>query len=138
MIKWLKSILGLNNYKIQTFTYYIPAPPSRDSGYREKQFDKVFYEFINKGFDIIDIKTQSHSSQNAQGMWVLVTVRATNKESSKLDLEFDREISNSTIDENVEHELKPFKQTNNNNEKTIELGSTTEGDKVEGLFYTKD
>ena len=43
--------------KIQTFTYYVPAPPPRKSGYREKDFDKLCFHFINRGFNILEIKT---------------------------------------------------------------------------------
>ena len=89
-------------FKIQTFTYYIPAPPHRKSGYREKQFDKVFYDFINRGYKIIDMKTQSNSGQETSGMWIIFTVQATNKEADSLDLEsyFNDQI----LDEIVEDE----------------------------------
>ena len=71
---------------IQTFTYFIPSPPKRDIGYREKQFDKYFYEFINKGYEIISINTQQCSDPNQSGMWFICTVRATNQDTQALDL----------------------------------------------------
>lgn len=80
--------LGLAKpYKIQTFTYFIPSPPSRKSGYREKQFDKVFYEFINRGYRVLDTKTQVSTGADSSGMWVLFTVQATNPEAEALDLD---------------------------------------------------
>lgn len=76
-----------NNFKIQSFTFYIPSPPARSSGYREKHFDKLFYEFINRGFEIISFVTETSSGTNQSGMWVICVVRALNEEASKLNLE---------------------------------------------------
>ncbi|MFZ8933546.1 MAG: hypothetical protein ACO20H_05175 [Bacteriovoracaceae bacterium] len=73
-------------YKIQSFTYYIPAPNQGRVGYREKHFDRVFYEFINKGFEIISINTQSDSSSNRGGFWIICVVRAKNRKSEELNL----------------------------------------------------
>ena len=77
------------DFKIQTFTYFIPAPPARTSGYREKQFDKFFYEFINQGFEIIDFKTSTISGQNSSGMWIIFLVRPTTEAANVLNLDFD-------------------------------------------------
>lgn len=92
-----------NDYKIQSFTFYIPAPPHRSSGYREKQFDKIFYEFINKGFKIISLNTQSHTGQNQSGMWVVCVVQATNKKAEELNLDefFHDQIGNKSKNEKV-------------------------------------
>lgn len=97
MFKFLKKpALNKNNpssktkdFKIQTFTYFIPAPPHRTSGYREKQFDKFFYEFINQGYEIIDFKTSTISGQNSSGMWLIFIVRPTNESTNELNLDFD-------------------------------------------------
>ncbi len=59
---------------LQTFTYFIPAPPFRTTGYQEKELDKVLFELCEKGYQIVDIKTQSISpsdNQNCSGMWVI-------------------------------------------------------------------
>lgn len=64
-----------NKGKIHSFTYFIPAPPKRQSGYREKQFDKVFFEFINRGFEILSVHTQALSGHDQPGMWVMITVQ---------------------------------------------------------------
>tara|TARA_R110002072_G_scaffold64203_11_gene160040 strand:+ start:27453 stop:27797 length:345 start_codon:yes stop_codon:yes gene_type:complete len=114
MIQWLKGLFVNKNYKLQTFTYYIPAPPPRENGYREKQFDKLFYEFINKGYEVVDLKTQTNTGKNSQGMWIIALVRATNKESSALNLDMDRSFLNKELE--------------------VEL----EGEKVEGLYHLKD
>lgn len=88
MKNFIKNIFTpTNNFKIQSFTYYIPSPPVRSSGYREKHFDKLFYEFINRGFEIISFKTESSSGTNQSGMWVICVVRAINEEANKLNLD---------------------------------------------------
>lgn len=70
MIEWLTQKFGKNKTsKIQSFTYYIPCPPGRAEGYREKQFDKVFSNFINQGYRILSTHTVSHNSQQQSGMW---------------------------------------------------------------------
>lgn len=76
------------DYKIQSFTFFIPSPPARTTGYREKQFDKLFYEFINRGYKILNFTTQaSTSGEKHSGMWVIAIVQATNKEAEELNLE---------------------------------------------------
>jgi hypothetical protein len=74
---------------IQTFTYYIPAPPPRPNGYREKEFDQLFYNFINQGYHIISVNTESHHSNEQSGMWVIFTVKSYSRESKELDLNDD-------------------------------------------------
>lgn len=88
-----------NNYKIQSFTFFIPAPPSRLSGYREKQFDSIFYEFINKGYKILSFNTQACNGANQSGMWVICVVQATNSEAEKLSL---NEIFNDQLKNKIE------------------------------------
>ncbi|MFT6069352.1 MAG: hypothetical protein ACJAT2_003594 [Bacteriovoracaceae bacterium] len=93
----LESLNLVKPFRIQTFTYYIPAPPPRKTGYREKQFDKVFYNFINSGYRILDTKTQSNTGENGSGMWVIFTVQATNKKAEALD--FDTFLNEQVLDE---------------------------------------
>jgi hypothetical protein len=83
----LESLGLVKPFRIQTFTYYIPSPPPRKTGYREKQFDKVFYEFINIGYRILSTKTQSNVGGDSSGMWIIFTVQATNREAEALDLD---------------------------------------------------
>ena len=72
----------------KTFTFYLPAPPARNTPYREKYFDKLMYEFLSKGHEVISINTESHGpSEGNGGLWIIVLVRATNKQAQKLDLE---------------------------------------------------
>ncbi|MBC7714976.1 MAG: hypothetical protein H7177_16640 [Rhizobacter sp.] len=89
LFTFFKSLIrAQKDYKIQSFTFFIPSPPSRATGYREKQFDKLFYEFINRGYKILNFTTQASSSGgNHSGMWILCLVQATNAEAEKLNLE---------------------------------------------------
>ena len=83
---WNK-LLGRKQFKIQSFTYYIPSPPNRATGYREKQFDKVFHSFINVGYEILSLKTQANTSTSGSGMWVICVVRALNKTAEALNFD---------------------------------------------------
>ncbi|MBP9680798.1 MAG: hypothetical protein KBD76_05300 [Bacteriovorax sp.] len=88
VINYIKTLFGFNkNFKIQSFTYFIPSPPARSSGYREKQFDKLFYDFINQGFRILHFTTQTSSGEKNSGMWVLIVVQATHSQTQSLNLE---------------------------------------------------
>jgi len=88
MMNFIKNIFkSANNFKIQSFTFYIPSPPHRSTGYREKHFDKLFFEFINRGYEIISLNTQGASGTNQSGMWVVCIVRALNAEANELNLE---------------------------------------------------
>lgn len=73
--------------KYQTFTYFIPSPPKRKNGYREKQFDSIFYEFINRGYEVISLKTVASNSESQPGFWIVCLVRALKKNVAPLDLD---------------------------------------------------
>jgi hypothetical protein len=124
---WIKRFFGRKPSKIQTFTYYIPAPPPRKTGYREKEFDKLFYQFINRGFEILWFKAVPHSGANHSGMWVIFAVRALTVEAETLDLE---DFSGLEVSEVAETELPE-------SEKTIDLPTLDASeltDQVEGLY----
>ena len=88
MIKLITKLLDRKkSFKIQSFTFFIPSPPARASGYREKQFDKLFYDFINKGYDILNFTTQASTGEKQSGMWIIFVVRALNKEAESLKLD---------------------------------------------------
>jgi hypothetical protein len=78
---------GKKYHSLQTFTYYVTAPPTRSTGYREKEFDSLFYQFINQGYDIIEIKTIPHAGQKQEGFWIVCLVGALNENSAHLNLE---------------------------------------------------
>lgn len=101
-----------NRFKMQTFTYFIPSPPARSSGYREKHFDKLFFEFINKGYEVKSITTQASTGDKHSGMWIICLVQATCKEAENLN-----------IDDFQNIQLK---------------GQKLSGPEVEGLYYIDD
>lgn len=74
-------------FKIQSFTFYVPSPPPRSSGYREKQFDKIFYEFINLGYEILNFKTEASTGEKHSGMWLIFIVQAKNAKAQELNLD---------------------------------------------------
>jgi hypothetical protein len=72
-------------YATKTFTYFVPAPPARDTGYREKEFDKLFFELMKSGHEVISINTESTNG----GMWIVCLLGAVTEEAAKLNLDFD-------------------------------------------------
>jgi len=76
----IKSCFSLNKRKqdkvVESFTYYVPAPNKRDTGYREKEFDRIFTDFINRGYQIIEIKVVSSSDQQQSGFWFICIVES--------------------------------------------------------------
>jgi hypothetical protein len=60
-----------NYLKIRSFTYYIPAPPGRKTGYQEKEFDHIIAYLIGKDFDIINFKIEE-SKRNDEGRGLVV------------------------------------------------------------------
>ena len=58
-----------------TFTYFIPSPPQRKSGYREIEFDKIMRGILQSGFEIESIETQG----SPNGMFVMALLKTSNK-----------------------------------------------------------
>lgn len=86
--------------KILTFTYYIPAPPPRSTGYREKEFDYQFYQFVSNGYRPLSIQTASHTGPNHSGMWIVCTVETTKEDLCELDFNVDNLTTNSSTHSN--------------------------------------
>ncbi|MCK5882190.1 MAG: hypothetical protein KAG61_00765 [Bacteriovoracaceae bacterium] len=81
-------------FKVQTFTYYIPSPPKRAKGYREKEFDRVLFNLLNDGLELLSINTEKDN----YGMWVIATVRAL-RPNLVLNLEKDYSVGIDTNEE---------------------------------------
>jgi hypothetical protein len=62
----------------KTFTYFIPTPPKRQTGYREREFDKIMHGILNDGHEIIDWKIESAGGDEG-GLFVVFLLRNTNK-----------------------------------------------------------
>lgn len=70
---------------ISTFTYFIPAPPTRKSGYREKEFDKIMTGILQSGFELVEIQTQAVDA----GLFILAVLKTSNKKVAVLDEHLD-------------------------------------------------
>lgn len=76
---------GTKNSLIKTFTYFVPAPPARKSGYREREFDKIMQGILTSGFQIIDLHTQSVET----GIFIIAVLKASHKKAFALDENLD-------------------------------------------------
>ncbi|HXH75185.1 MAG TPA: hypothetical protein VNJ08_09490 [Bacteriovoracaceae bacterium] len=84
MAKKLKRSVKPKN-SMSSFTYYIPAPPSRKSGYREREFDKILTGILQSGFIIESLQTQSVGNEDGAGLFVIAVLRAPTSAIAKLD-----------------------------------------------------
>ena len=71
-----------------------------------KEFDKLFYEFINRGYRVLNFTTQASSSGgNHSGMWIICLVQAMNDEAENLNLDdilIDQQKGKTQVKEEVE------------------------------------
>lgn len=75
---------GKKTYRT-TFTYFIPSPPHRKSGYREIEFDKIMRGIQESGFEIESLKTESSSN----GIFVIALLKTANKKTFEIDQKQD-------------------------------------------------
>ena len=68
-----------------TFTYYIPAPPSRKTGYREREFDKIMRGILSSGYDIEELHTHSVGGSDNAGLYIVALLKASSSKVAKLD-----------------------------------------------------
>ena len=61
----------------QSFSYFIPTPPTRTTGYREKQFDFIVEKILNGGYQMTHFKTESIDRSEMSGMWVVLILKST-------------------------------------------------------------
>lgn len=78
-----------NYYGVKTFTYFIPAPPARKTGYQEKEFDSTVTNLIKMGFEIVSINTSAYANDHKCGMWVICLLGAKSKEVFDKEVLFD-------------------------------------------------
>lgn len=69
----------------KTFTYFLPAPPLRKSGYREVEFDKMMKGFIETGFEVESLQSQSVST----GLFIICVLKTTLKKVYEKDIALD-------------------------------------------------
>ena len=79
------AISGNKKKEIKTFTYFIPAPPNRKNGYREKEFDKIMQGILQSGFELLDLQTQGMET----GMFILAVLKVPSKKVGLIDENLD-------------------------------------------------
>lgn len=126
------TFVGILGFKKQTFTYFIPAPPSRKSGYREKNFDSIVKQLTEIGFKLLDIKTQSIGTEENKGMWVVLTIQPYTKEAFSMEPnQFPEEFINLVSEQGLKGPLNSKVAIN-----SIELpDSDSDSDEVKGIYY---
>lgn len=80
---------GSKNDLVKTFTYYIPAPPHRKSGYREREFDKIMQGILTSGFELLSLHTQGVGGPENPGLFIVATIKAKDKKTYAKDLGLD-------------------------------------------------
>jgi hypothetical protein len=96
--------------KVRSFTYYIPAPPNRKTGYQEKEFDHIFDYLMENEFDIIDYKLESCSNDSSSGMWIVCILGAKTLKAKNISLEVDytqiaaQKVQHIQLDPSIEHD----------------------------------
>ena len=71
-----------------TFTYFIPTPPHRKTGYREIEFDKIMQGILSTGFEIESLHTVGTGGDHG-GLFILANLKTTNKKTYEMDLKLD-------------------------------------------------
>ncbi|MCR9205363.1 MAG: hypothetical protein NXH75_12345 [Halobacteriovoraceae bacterium] len=125
---------GLIPFKKQTFTYFIPAPPMRKSGYREKGFDSLVKQLGSFGFKILDINTTTINDSERLGMWVVITVAPFTMEAFEHDAsQFPEEFINIVQEQSQTEALNDTPSTIS---KAIDLPKENEEeDEIKGIYY---
>jgi hypothetical protein len=107
----LSKIFGSENYlAIKTFTYYLPSPPDRKTGYQEKEFDQITSYLIGRNFNIIDFKMQACANEKSSGVWIMCILGAKDQAAANMDLDIDynsivlNKENKIEIDPSIEHE----------------------------------
>lgn len=71
-----------------TFTYFIPAPPHRKTGYREIEFDKIMQGILSTGFEIDELRTQATGGETG-GLFIIALLKTNSKKVFEMDLKQD-------------------------------------------------
>lgn len=110
----LKSLFKSNYFAKKTFTYYIPSPPIRKTGYQEREFDAIIEHISNLGYDILNFTVQAHQNKDGGGIWVICLLAAPTKEiyQKKIELNLDIIYKNNShsdpslaLDPNISHDI---------------------------------
>tara|TARA_B100001971_G_C18268046_1_gene596661 strand:+ start:101261 stop:101599 length:339 start_codon:yes stop_codon:yes gene_type:complete len=96
----IQRLFGTSYYGKKSFTYFLPAPPERNTGYQEKEFDQIF-SYLNKmGYEVLQITTQSIAygeHNHCAGIWIVCVLGLTRPELVDKEVNIDyMEISQNT------------------------------------------
>lgn len=80
-----RSVRSIKKMYRMTFTYFIPAPPQRKTGYREVEFDKIMRGILETGFEIDSLESVSTPT----GMFIVGVLRTNSKKVYETDLKQD-------------------------------------------------
>lgn len=80
---------GKKKSLVKTFTYYIPAPPHRKSGYREREFDKIMQGILTSGFDLLDLQVQAVGGDENSGLFLVALLKARDLKAFNKDITLD-------------------------------------------------
>ncbi len=96
-----------SGYGIRVFTYYLPAPPPRKTGYQEKEFDLIMTYLQNLGFEILDLKLESHNHDQGAGLWAVCILGAPTKDiyNIKLDIDYNEIAAKDTSSSNLNDQI---------------------------------
>lgn len=92
---------------LKTFTYFIPAPPKRNHGYREKEFDKIFHGLLTSGqYELVQMQAKPVSSDDQAGLFVILLLKPLTKAAAELNLDEHEAFSlnRDTLPEGIEIE----------------------------------
>lgn len=87
-----------------SFTYFIPAPPQRNSGYREREFDKIMQGILNSGFEIEEFRTESVQLPQS-GIFIVAILKSKSKKVLKLDENLDIHESFKLSEEPINYDI---------------------------------
>ena len=80
---------GKRKNLVKTFTFYIPAPPHRKTGYREREFDKIMQGILTSGFELLNLQAQPVGGPDNSGLFLVATIKAKDAKAWALDTELD-------------------------------------------------
>ena len=75
----------------QTFTYFIPPPPPRKTGYRERAFDHLFSQIASEGGKNFKLTAQSING-HTQGMWILIYYECTPQQAILIEQALEKKL----------------------------------------------
>lgn len=80
---------GKKSNLVKTFTFYIPAPPHRKTGYREREFDKIMQGILTSGFELVSLTAHPVGGDDNSGLFIVSTIKARDKKVFALDESLD-------------------------------------------------